>query len=254
MNVADAAAGAACGAVVGVASAWLAVRLEVVEKLEEEEREEREAYERECAERAEAAAAEGRPAPEELPWQSETYGWTWLERYASPALTALGFAAFAAHEGFGDGLAIHLVWVAVLVHITLFDVKHRLILDRVTYPAIVLALALAHWTPGVDYPNALYGAVLVGGFFALQSLLLGGTVLGLGDAKLGVIVGATTGIGFDLDHLGALYAVIAAVITAGVVAMLLLALRIRRLRDPIPYGPFLCVGAALIMWHGPAGP
>ena len=254
MNVAAAAVGAACGAVGGLASAWLAVRLEEIEKLEDEEREERVEYERDCAERAAAAEADGKPAPVELPWHSESYGWTWLERYASPALTALGFAAFAGHEGFGDGLAIHLLWVAVFTHITVFDVKHRLILDRVTYPAIALSLALAHWTPGVGYPNALYGAALVGGFFALQSFVLGGSVLGLGDAKLGVIVGATTGIGFDLDHLGALYAVIAAVITAGVVALLLLALRVRRLRDPIPYGPFLCVGAALILWHGPAGP
>lgn len=254
MNVAGAAAGAACGALVGIASGWLAVRLEAVEELEEEEREEREEYERECAERAEAAASEGRPAPEELPWHGEQYGWTWLERHASPALTALGFALFAGHEGFGDGLAIHLLWVAVLTHITLFDIKHRLILDRITYPSIVAAFALAPWTPGVGYPNALYGAVLVGAFFAVQSFLLGGSVLGLGDAKLGVLVGAITGIGFDLDHLGALYAVIAGMITAGVTALVLLVLRMRRLRDPIPYGPFLCVGAALILWHGPAGP
>jgi type IV leader peptidase family protein len=254
MNVGLALLATAGGAGVGLGSGWLAVRLERIEKLEEEEHEEREAYEKECAERAAAATAGGEPAPEELPWHSESYGWTWLERWASPALTALGFFCFAAHEGFGDGLAVHLLWVAVFAHITLFDVKHRLILDRVSYPAIAGALVLAPWTPGVGYPNALYGAVLVGAFFLVQSLALGGSVLGLGDAKLGVIVGATTGIGFDLDHLGAVYAVIAAVIVAGVVALGLLVLRLRRLRDPIPYGPFLCVGAALILFHGPAGP
>src|SRR6202023_1446217 len=119
---------------------------------EEEEREERTTYEGECAERAEAAASEGKPAPEELPWQGEQYGWTWLERWALPVLTAVGFGCFAGHEGFRDGLAIHVLWVAVFAHITVFDVKHRLILDKITYPAIVAALVLAPWTPGVGYP------------------------------------------------------------------------------------------------------
>jgi hypothetical protein len=27
--------------------------------------------------------------------------------------------------------------------------------------------------------------------------------------------------------------------------------RIRKLKDPIPYGPFLCAGAALILYLGP---
>ena len=245
---------AAGGAGVGLATGWLATRLEVVEKLEDEEREERETYEKECAERAAAAAVEGRPASEELPWHGESYGWTWLERWASPVLTATGFACFAAHEGVADGLAVHLLWVTVLTHVALFDVKHRLILDRVTYPSILVALVLAPLTPGVGYPNALIGALAVGAFFAIQSLAFGGNVLGLGDAKLGVVVGATTGLGTDLDHLGAVYAVLTAVIAAGAVAVVLLVLRLRRLRDPIPYGPFLCVGAALILWHGPAGP
>jgi prepilin signal peptidase PulO-like enzyme (type II secretory pathway) len=30
----------------------------------------------------------------------------------------------------------------------------------------------------------------------------------------------------------------------------LLLLRLRRLGDPIPYGPFLCVGAALVLFRG----
>ncbi len=75
----------------------------------------------------------------------------------------------------------------------------------------------------------------------------------MGDAKLGAVVGATTGLGLDSRHLGAVYAVIAAVLLGGVAAAVLLVTRIRGLKDPIPYGPFLCAGAALIMYVGPAG-
>jgi leader peptidase (prepilin peptidase) / N-methyltransferase len=64
-------------------------------------------------------------------------------------------------------------------------------------------------------------------------------------------VGAVTGLAWDSSHLGALYAVIAAVLLGGAVAVVLLITRVRGLKDPIPYGPFLCAGAALIMFHGP---
>lgn len=240
------------GALVGLASGRLAVRLEQVEKLEEEEAEERQQYEADVAARAEAAEREGQPVPEALPWLGERYGLTWLELVLSPLLAAAGFACFAAHDDLGAGLAIHLLWVAVFVHVVCFDLKHRLILNRITYPAIVVALALSPVSPGLTFGRALAGAAVVYAFFLVQSLLFGGSVLGMGDAKLGALVGATTGLGLDADHLGAVYAVIAAVLAGGVVAVLLLVTRIRGLKDPIPYGPFLCAGAALIIFVGPS--
>jgi Flp pilus assembly protein protease CpaA len=244
----------AAGAAAGLGAGALGVQLERVERLEQEELEERHAFETEEAERTAAAAGTAATASAPLPWRPERYGWTWLEWLAAPALCAFGFAAFAAHEGITATLGIHLFYVVLFTHVTIFDIKHRLILNRVSYPAIVLAIALAPLSPGVTLRNAVVGAAAVFIFFMLQSTLLGDTVVGLGDAKLGAIVGASTGLGFDLDHLGALYAVIAAVISAGVVALVLLITRVRGLKDPIPYGPFLCAGAALIVYHGPAGP
>lgn len=253
MNAAGLVLAAVAGAAVGLGSGALAVRLEVGEGLEAEEQEERRAYEDEVAQAAAAARAEGRPEPAAEAWQPERYGWTWLERVASPLLGAVGFTCFAAHDDLGGGLFIHLLWVAVFVHVLAFDVKHRLILNRVTYPAVVLALLLSPWSPGLTLPHALLGAAVVFAFFLVQNLLFGGRVLGMGDAKLGALVGAVTGLGTDVDHFGAVYAVIAAVLMGGVVAVLLLATRRRGLRDPIPYGPFLCAGAALIMYVGPSG-
>ncbi|HEX3604651.1 MAG TPA: prepilin peptidase [Candidatus Dormibacteraeota bacterium] len=254
MSAAAAAVLGAAGAVAGLGAGWLSVELERRERLEEEELEERREYEADCIREAEAAAAEGREPAAPPPWKPERYGWTWLERYLAPVLGAVGYAAFAAHDPLGAGLVIHLLWVTIFVHVVVFDVKHRLILNRVTYPATVAAIALAPFSPGLSLPHALAGAVAVYVVFVVQSLLLGGSVLGMGDAKLGAVVGATTGLGLDSRHLGAVYAVIAAILIGGVAAALLLVTRIRGLKDPIPYGPFLCAGAALIMYVGPAGP
>ncbi|HEV7677370.1 MAG TPA: A24 family peptidase [Candidatus Dormibacteraeota bacterium] len=250
MNGAAIAGAAVGGALAGLLSGRAAVWLERAEKLEEEEAEDRQAYEQEVALAVEAAANQTQPAPVAEPWKGERYGLTWLEKYLSPLLGAIGFAAFTAHDLPGAGLAIHLVWVAALVHILAFDLKHRLILNRVTYPAVVVALALSPLSPGLTFPRALFGAVVVWLFFMVQSLAFGGSAIGQGDAKLGALVGATTGLALDSSHLGALYAVITAVLLGGAAAVVLLVTRIRGLKDPIPYGPFLCAGAALIMFHG----
>jgi prepilin signal peptidase PulO-like enzyme (type II secretory pathway) len=250
MTAAAAAVAAPVGAAVGLGVGWLAVVLERVERLKEEDREDREAYERDVAAATLSAAEAGDAPPPAEPWPDERYGWTWLERVLCPVLGAMGFAAFAAHDPLGKDLAIHLFWVAVFVQIVGFDLKHRLILNRVTYPAIVVALALASVSPGLDIWRSLGGAVAIGLFFVVQNVVSRGGI-GLGDAKLGALVGAICGLGLDLHHIGAVYAVIYAIFLGGAVAVLLLVLRIRSLKDPIPYGPFLCIGASVILFLGP---
>jgi Flp pilus assembly protein protease CpaA len=238
------------GGVIGLGSGWLAVALERREKLEEEEHQERLEYERDIAEAHMRAAETGEEPDEVRPWAGERYGWTWLERWMSPVLGAIGFGAFAAHEPFGWGLAIHLLWIAIFVHIVDFDLKHRLILNVITYPSVILAVVLSEWSPGLTLTSSIIGAVGVAAFFFVQNLVSRGSI-GLGDAKLGALVGAVTGAGPTGAHLGAIYAVVAGVFIGGATALILLVTRVRKLKDPIPYGPFLCAGAALILYLGP---
>ena len=238
------------GGLVGLGSGWLAVGLEKFEKLEEEERQERVDYERDIAEELSRAAAAGEAPGQGRPWAGERYGWTWLERWLSPALGAIGFGAFAAHEPFGSGLLIHFLWIAIFVHVVDFDLKHRLILNLITYPSVLAAVVLSDWSPGLTVTSSIIGAVGVAAFFFVQNLVSRGSI-GLGDAKLGGLVGAVTGAGPTAAHLGAVYAVIAGVFIGGASALVLLVTRVRGLKDPIPYGPFLCAGAALILYLGP---
>jgi Flp pilus assembly protein protease CpaA len=238
------------GALVGLGSGALAVALEKFEKLEAEEHEERLEYERDVAEEQSRAAAAGEEPEPARPWSGERYGWTWLERWLSPALGAVGFGAFAAHEQFGTGLLIHLLWIAIFVQVVNFDLKHRLILNVITYPSVLAAIVLSEWSPRLTVTGAIIGAVGVTAFFFVQNLISRGSI-GLGDAKLGALVGAVTGAGPTSASLGAVYAVLAGVFIGGATAIVLLVTRIRKLKDPIPYGPFLCAGAALILYLGP---
>ena len=250
MNAAVVAGAAVAGVAAGFGTGWLNVVLERTERLKEEEDEEHEEYEREVAAQRDRALEAGEEPPESARWIGESYGWTWRELVLAPIAAGLGFAVFAAHEPVAVGLLIHLVWLTVFVHVVTFDLKHRLILNRVTYPTIVIALGIAQWSPGLTFVRALIGAAAVALFFLVQNIVSRGSV-GLGDAKLGALVGALTGLSTDAAHLGAAYAVVYGVLIGGAVAVVLLLTRVRRLKDPIPYGPFLCAGAAIILYQGP---
>src|SRR5207237_6615442 len=127
------------------------------------------------------AESEGKPAPKADPWSHERYGWTPLEYALSPVLMAGGYAAFVAHGPIDGGLFIHLLWVTVLAHILVFDLKHRLILNKITYPSILAAVALAQVSPGLTVPRALIGGGGVALFFFMLNLISRGGI-GLGDA------------------------------------------------------------------------
>jgi len=115
---------------------------------------------------------------------------------------------------------------------------------------VLLALVLAVVTPGLSLVRALTGGAVIGVFFLLFHLA-SRRGIGLGDVKLGALIGAVTGLGFDNpDHLQAIYAVTGGVFLGGAAALLLLITRLRSLKDPIPYGPFLCAGAVLVLFQG----
>lgn len=238
------------GAGVGLLSGWLAVVLERVEKLEAEEQEERVEYEKEVAERKAAAEEKGEEVPADPPWEAESYGWTWLEWGLSPVLGAFSFALFTGHDGLTASLPFHLLWMAVFVHIIAFDLKHRLILNKISYPATVLAVALSPLTPGLGIVRAVSGLLVIAAFWWIASIVTRGGI-GLGDAKLGGFIGAITGISFDaFDRLQAVYATIDGIFIAGAVFLIVVVIRVRRLKDALPYAPYLCAGAALVLYNG----
>jgi len=173
-----------------------------------------------------------------------------LEAWLAPALAAGLFGIFAYRLGRVPLLLIDSVYLVVLVQVFTFDLKHRLILDLVMFPSWLIALGLAFvtpWTqgkawPGPDWRTAVAGAVVAGGIFWVIVLLAHGGV-GLGDAKLAVFIGMSTG----LSDLRVLRALLLGVFLGGAVAVLLLATRIRKLRDYIPYAPFLVAGTCVTL-------
>jgi leader peptidase (prepilin peptidase)/N-methyltransferase len=134
-------------------------------------------------------------------------------------------------------------YLAVLIAVTVTDLEHGLILDRVTFPAIGLGLVgalLAGW-PGLLY--RLGGGLLGAGVIALIIALVPHG-MGWGDAKLAGFVGLIAGLP------GVLFALFVAFVSGGLVAGALLATGRRKRGDTIPLGPFLALGGAAVLLYG----
>jgi leader peptidase (prepilin peptidase)/N-methyltransferase len=133
-------------------------------------------------------------------------------------------------------------WIVVLVQLLAIDLDQRLLPDVITLPLIPIAfvLALLGWNPLVP-PSALPAAVVLG--IVLPLLLYAFSIpfargaFGQGDVKMLVSMGLVLG------GLRLVYAIVAGVLVAGLVIVVLLALRRITLRTFIPYGPFLIIGA-----------
>ncbi|MFN3973705.1 MAG: prepilin peptidase [Dehalococcoidia bacterium] len=165
-------------------------------------------------------------------------------------LTALAFALVTWHLGVTPQAIVALAYLSILAIALVCDLEHTLIPNRLVYPALPLALALAPLgPPGSSSPgtgaflNALAGA---GGAMVVLLFLYVVTRgrLGAGDVKLATLVGAMLGFPQAITALGVAF------VAGGMWALALLALRRKRIGDVIPYGPFLAGGAALALFQG----
>ncbi len=135
-------------------------------------------------------------------------------------------------------LVFFLVVWALLIVITVYDLRHKIIPDGLVYALAILA-GLKALVAG-DYYALLAGAL---GFLFFASLwyFSGGRWMGFGDAKLalglGFLLGPSLGLaGLVLSFwIGALY---------GLIALSLPHSR-ATLRSEVPFAPFLTLGAAL---------
>lgn len=115
----------------------------------------------------------------------------------------------------------------------------------VTYPAILAALALGLLAPDASPADVLAGGLLAGGLLFVPALLT--SSIGMGDAKLALFVGLLLGLRAVVP------ALLVMAISGGIVAGVLLAFRLRPRGAPMPYAPFIALGAvAALLLQGPA--
>ena len=165
------------------------------------------------------------------------------QAFGPPVVTAILFGVFAFHFGMTAALLIKGVFILVLVQVIFFDFEHRLILDRVIFPAMVLALLVSlfghPWWVGIA---AGLGAGLLFLLLALAgSAIFKAEALGFGDVKLAAFMG------FLLGPLPTVQALFYGVFMAGVVSVGMIVWR-RSMKGTLAYGPYLAAGALIVLY------
>lgn len=181
-------------------------------------------------------------------------------RYPLSELLSAGFA-LAAAAVFEPGwhFLVAVGFGTLLLVLSLIDLETFLLPDVLTLPGAVAALLVSTLLPrahtlGIGWQSALWGALAGGGglwFIAwAYRRIRGEDGMGLGDAKLMLLVGALLGpVAVPLT----LFAGAVLALPVGVVAARSAARRGEGegLRTALPFGPFLCAGAATYLLLGP---
>ena len=175
----------------------------------------------------------------------------WVELAA-----ALIFALLFWHYGLSAELGVMIFYACTFIVIFVVDLEHGLILNKVVYAGMVVALLLSllphswlshtTWLTLAIQPSIASAALGgVAGFviFLLIALISRGG-MGWGDVKLAALIGLATG--FPLVFV----AIIMAAILGGIVAVVLVIAKRRKRRQTIPFGPFLALTAMVTLLWG----
>jgi leader peptidase (prepilin peptidase)/N-methyltransferase len=162
------------------------------------------------------------------------------------ATTGLLFALVGVRFGASWELPAFLVLAGAGMLLTLIDLRHTLLPDRVVLPSLgigVLLLTVAAAAEGTwpDLGRAGLGAAALFAVF-LALALISPSSLGMGDVKLAALLGLHLGwLGWGPVLVGAA----AGFVVQALVAVVLLASRRIGLGGELPFGPVMVVGAAL---------
>jgi leader peptidase (prepilin peptidase)/N-methyltransferase len=161
------------------------------------------------------------------------------------ALTAALCAAAVLTHSSASAIALSILVVLVVVPVTVIDLEHRIIPNRITGPAAVLALALGLALDPAGEPERLLAAAAAGGFLLIAALAYPGG-MGMGDVKLAAVLGLCLGASVG----PALFVAMLAGVVVGLVVIARKGTRQGR-KTAVPFGPFLALGALVAVFAGP---
>jgi len=160
-------------------------------------------------------------------------------------LTALLSFWVARHFGWGWTALAGLLLTWVLIVQTAIDLEHQLLFDELTLPMLWLGLLLSLHNTFVSPPESILGTALgYGSLWSLYWLFKWATRkegMGYGDFKLFALCGAWFG------YQSLLSIILTASLLGSLVGLALIAFRGHDKHQPIPFGPFLAIGAWLYL-------
>ncbi len=144
---------------------------------------------------------------------------------------------------------IYFCFTAILVVITFIDIDHWIIPDIITLPGIPICFLLSFALPATSYKDSLLGFLFGGGilyaigyFYALAT---GREGMGGGDIKLLALIGTLLG------WQGVIVTIYISSFTGTLVGVAVMLITRKGMKLPIPFGPFLALGATVHIFYHP---
>ena len=166
-------------------------------------------------------------------------------------LTAALWVGLAQRFGSTWELPPYLALAAGLVALSLIDLDHFLLPNRVLYPTGFLMAGLFVIPAVVDAQGSDYLRAVGGGaaafavFFVIHVVSPRG--MGFGDVRLSFVLGFALGwLSWGHVYLG----LFLGFLLGAVIGSALIALRLRTRKDHVPFGPFLAAGALIAIFWG----
>lgn len=166
--------------------------------------------------------------------------------------TAVLFAATVIKFGVSLEALVFAGFFWVLVVLTMIDLEHKLLPNRIVYPAFAFGWAALGLTAAVGddagrLSGAALGALVFGGFLFVVAFVYPAG-MGAGDVKLALLLGTFLG------YLGGLGLVLAGMffsfVVGGVVGVVVLVTKGGTRKTQLPFGPALALGAVAAILFG----
>lgn len=161
-----------------------------------------------------------------------------------------GFMAVSLKLKFGLGfpMLFYFVFLSTLVVITFIDLKYHIIPDIISLPGAGLGLFISLFVPWINFVDAFLGFLIGGGIlFAISQiyyLLTKREGMGFGDVKLLAMIGTFLG------WKGAIISLVTAAFLGTFIGLLVMIKEKKDSKYPIPFGPFLSMGAFTFVFFG----
>jgi len=164
------------------------------------------------------------------------------------------FAFLYGNYGLTPELGVMAFYTCLFIIIFVVDLEQGLILNKVVYPGMAVALLFA-----LFLPEQLHELIIQLKFHGIVNFAVGGSIgfvlllliaiisrggMGWGDVKLAALIGLATG--FPL----VLVALVIGAIIGGLVAVALLIAKKRGRKEAIPFGPFLSLATLVTLLWG----
>ncbi|HEY5584943.1 MAG TPA: A24 family peptidase [Ruminiclostridium sp.] len=152
----------------------------------------------------------------------------------APIICAFAFEILFLRLGFTILLAKAVAMIAILIIISIIDLRHRIIPDFMVGIALVIGIMFS-FIDRASPIDTLLGMIAGGGILFLLAFIP--NAMGGGDIKLMFAIGAFLGLNRTL------WALLLAFSISSIISIVLILFKVKGKKDYIPFAPFLSLGS-----------